>query len=172
MSDFMRDLPLSQRPRRDESGVSSDRRPELDELMGGARAEASALGNALGDEARERLAELKAVAAAAARKRAVSARALTAAVLAYLAFARAAGIDPRLAPRTSGAVALVLAAKAPTPIRAVIGGHALRAADAGWEFGRGPVLEAGAVELVEFLAGRSLVAPRPAPPEESRSEAD
>ena len=31
MSDFMRDLPLSQWPRGDESGVSSDRRPELDE---------------------------------------------------------------------------------------------------------------------------------------------
>jgi hypothetical protein len=160
----MRNLPLSQRPRDDESGVSSDRRPELDELLGRARAEASALGNALGADAAGHLARLEELAASAATKRTVSARALTAAVLAYLSFARAAGIEPSLAPRTSGAVALVLAAKAPTPIRAVIAGHALRAADADWEFGRGPVLEAPAVELVEFLAGRSLTAPRPAPP--------
>jgi hypothetical protein len=156
----MKDLPLSQRPRGDERGVSSDRRPEFDELLGRARAEASALGNALDGDARRHLDELESLAATAAKKRTVSARTLTAAVLAYLSFARAAGIEPTLAPRTSGAVALVLAAKAPTPIRAVIGGHALRAVDAGWEFGRGPVLEAPAVELVEFLAGRSLVAPR------------
>ena len=45
----------------------------------------------------------------------------------------------------------------------MISGHALRATDADWQFGRGPVLEATASELLEFLGGRSLIAPRPSP---------
>lgn len=160
----MKDLPLSQRPRGDESTVASDRRPELDELLARARAGAAALPE-LPAAAKGPLDELERLAVATARRRTVSARTLTTAALAYLAFARAADVEPVLAPRTSGAVALVLAARAPTEIRAVIAGHALRASDAGWEFGRGPVLEARAVELVEFLAGRSLQAPTPAPAE-------
>ena len=91
-------------------------------------------------------------------------RVLSRAVAAYLTLAREIGATPMLAPRTSGAVALYLAAKAPTPIRAVIGGHSLRARDADWDFGRGPVLEADAVPMLEFLLGRSDTAPRPAPP--------
>ena len=86
----------------------------------------------------------------------------------YLDVARASSARPELEPGTSGAVALYLATSAPTEIRAVTRGHALRATDAGWEFGRGPVLEATAIELVEFLGGRSLLAPRPAP----RAEAE
>ena len=73
------------------------------------------------------------------------------------------GLPPQLPKRASGAVALGRAAAAPTEIRAVIFGHSLRATDADWEFGRGPVLEATAAELLEFLGGRSLNAPRPSP---------
>ncbi len=94
--------------------------------------------------------------------RKVSVRTLSHAVAAYLALARALGATPELSPRTSGAVALYLAATARTPIRSVISGHALHATDAGWTFGRGPALEAEAVPMVEFLAGQSLVAPRAA----------
>ena len=82
------------------------------------------------------------------------------AVAAYLLLARDVGAAPALPERTSGAVALYLAAKAPTPIRAVISGHALRASDADWEFGHGPVLEQQAIPMIEFLLGRGTTAPR------------
>ena len=72
------------------------------------------------------------------------------------------GAVPELDQTTSGAVALARATSAPTPIRAVIAGHSLRATDAGWSFGRGPDLEATAVELLNFLGGRSLQAPKAA----------
>jgi hypothetical protein len=87
---------------------------------------------------------------------------LSRAVAAHLLLARDVGAAPALPDRTSGAVALYLAAKAPTPIRAVISGHTLRAADAEWEFGHGPVLEQPAIPMLEFLLGRGLEAPRPA----------
>lgn len=86
---------------------------------------------------------------------------LSRAVAAHLQLAREVGAAPVLPERTSGAVALYLAAKAPTPIRAVISGHTLRASDAEWEFGHGPVLEQPAIPMLEFLLGRSLEAPRP-----------
>ncbi|RXZ48851.1 hypothetical protein ESP57_07670 [Agromyces fucosus] len=87
---------------------------------------------------------------------------LSRAVAAHLMLAHEVGTAPALPERTSGAVALYLAAKAPTPIRAVINGHTLRASDADWEFGHGPVLEQAAIPMLEFLLGRSLEAPRPA----------
>ena len=87
---------------------------------------------------------------------------LSRAVAAYLLLARDVGAAPALPERTSGAVALYLAAKAPTPIRAVTSGHTIRASDADWEFGRGPVLEQQAIPMLEFLLGRGIDAPRPA----------
>ena len=86
---------------------------------------------------------------------------LSRAVAAHLLLAREIGAEPSVPERTSGAVALYLAAKAPTPIRAVISGHTLRASDADWEFGHGPVLEQPAIAMLEFLLGRGLEAPRP-----------
>lgn len=197
MADFMRDLPLSWRPRDDEHTVSSDWREALADVLDAAaaaidaaRAEPSggAPADAAGPAASEleRLAEplitaasprhglfeapasapsradLRELARATRSGRKVSVRTLSRSVAAYLALARALGATPVLAHRTSGAVALYLAATAHTPIRAVISGHTLRATDAGWTFGRGPTLEAEAVPMVEFLAGQSLVAPRAA----------
>ena len=108
---------------------------------------------------------LRAAAVAARTSRSsVPVRVLSRVVAAYLTLAREIAATPALAHRTSGAVALYLAAKAPTPIRAVTRGHTLRARDAEWEFGRGPVLEDDAVPMLEFLLGRSMRAPRPARP--------
>ncbi len=197
MADFMRDLPLSWRPRDDEHTVSSDWREALADVLDAAaaaldaaRAEprgvapADAAGAAASEPERliERLitaatprhglfeapasaprrTDLRELARATRSGRKVSVRTLSRSVAAYLALARALGATPVLAHRTSGAVALYLAATAHTPIRAVISGHTLRATDAGWTFGRGPTLEAEAVPMVEFLAGQSLVAPRAA----------
>lgn len=177
MSDFMRYLPLSWKEKVDESGVHSDRRLEYAEVLEQAAAIADTVPGASVrpadvDRLRPRggadapgaalAARLRAFALDARSGRKVPIRFLSRAVLMYLALAREAGVVPTLPPLTSGAVALYLATGAPTEIRAVIRDHALRATDAGWEFGRGRVLEATAVEMLEFLAGRSLTAPKPA----------
>ena len=94
----------------------------------------------------------------------ISIKQLDRAVYGYLDLCEALGAVPDLDRTTSGAVALARATSAPTPIRAVIAGHSLRATDAGWSFGRGPELEATAVELLNFLGGRSLQAPKPGRP--------
>ncbi|GAA1806767.1 hypothetical protein [Agromyces neolithicus] len=204
MADFMHELPLSWRPRRDESDVTGDWRDAVAEVIDVAATQLDAA--EVGAATREWLAtdflraassrrlmfakadaepvadtepeagaaadappaspadRLRAAAVTAHTARTVPVRVLSRAVAAYLTLAREIGATPTLAPRTSGAVALYLAAKAPTPIRAVISGHTLRAPDADWDFGRGPVLEADAVPMLEFLLGRSVTAPRPAPP--------
>ncbi|WP_395244302.1 hypothetical protein ACGGZK_00420 [Agromyces sp. MMS24-K17] len=177
MSDFMRNLPLSWKEQVDESGVHSDRRLEYAEVLEQAAAIADTGAGASVRETdvgrlRVRKGEdapgadlptrLRTFAHDARSGRKVPVRFLSRAVLLYLALAREAEVAPTLAPLTSGAVALYLATAAPTEIRAVIKEHALRATDAGWEFGRGRVLESTAVEMVEFLGGRSLTPPRPA----------
>ena len=210
MADFLHDLPLSWRPRRDESDVTGDWRDAVAEVIDVAATQLDAAD--VGDTTREWLAtdflraassrrlmfadseahpgaspeadpgtepepdavtgaaapspadRLRAAAVLARNSRAVPVRVLARSVAAYLTLAREIDATPMLASRTSGAVALYLAAKAPTPIRAVIGGHTLRAPDADWDFGRGPVLEADAVPMLEFLLGRSNTAPHPAPP--------
>ena len=211
MADFLHDLPLSWRPRRDESDVTGDWRDAVAEVIDVAatQLDAAEVGEttgewlatdflraassrrlmfadteadsvpdidtdsvsgpepdgATGGPAASPADRLRAAAILARSGRAVPVRVLSRAVAAYLTLAREIGATPMLAPRTSGAVALYLAAKAPTPIRAVIGGHSLRARDADWDFGRGPVLEADAVPMLEFLLGRSDTPPRPAPPQ-------
>lgn len=60
-----------------------------------------------------------------------------------------------------GTVALYMATAAPLERRVVVAGHALRATDAEWAFGRGPVLEGTQLEIVRFLLGLSEVPPRP-----------
>ena len=199
MADFMRDLPLSWRPRDDEHTVTSDWREALADVLDAAAAALDAARRPAGPGAEsdaptldaaelERLTgpliraaaprhglfeapapapsvgdtDLRELARTTRSGRKVSVRSLSRAVAAYLALTRALGATPVLAHRTSGAVALYLAATAHTPIRAVISGHTLHATDAGWTFGRGPTLEAEAVPMVEFLAGQSLIAPRAA----------
>lgn len=192
MADFMRDLPLSWHDQPDESDVTSDWRAAAGDVIG--RAAALLETAEIGEATREFLAtdfaravrprrrpfsaaapaddwsdgspeQMRALAHEIRTGRAASVRVLARAVAAYLGLARELGAVADLPPRTSGAVALYLAAKAPTPIRAVISGHTLRARDAGWEFGRGPTLEDDAVPMLEFLLGRSDHAPtRPPAP--------
>jgi hypothetical protein len=188
LADFMRDLPLSWGEHPDESNVSSDWRELAADVLNQAAAliDASEVGEATlewlatdfertaiprrrvdadSDDWPDGSAEgVRALARDTRAGRPVSVRLLARIVAAYLQLARELDAKAQLAARTSGAVALYLAAKAPTPIRAVTRGHTLRARDAGWEFGRGTVLEDDAVPMIEFLLGRSDHAPSPLPP--------
>jgi hypothetical protein len=189
MADFMHELPLSWHDQPDESDVTSDWRAAAGDVIGRAAAllDTAEVGEVTrawlatdfaqaarprrrgfrtapaDDELDGSPASMRALAQDVRTGRASSVRVLARAVAAYLGLARELGAVADLPPRTSGAVALYLAAKAPTPIRAVISGHTLRARDAGWAFGRGPVLEDDAVPMVEFLLGRSDFAPKPPP---------
>jgi hypothetical protein len=130
--------------------VSTRRHPEPDRPSDDGSASAAASAD-----------RLRAFAVAVRLGRPARVSLLSRAVAAHLLLATEVGAEPAVPERTSGAVALYLAAKAPTPIRAVISGHTLRASDADWEFGHGPVLEQPAIPMLEFLLGRGLEAPRP-----------
>ena len=214
MADFARYLPLSQRSRIDERGVTSDRRvptstvlrsisaalrlageagwsartdedaPTVAEVVAAlvagfdrppARRALDSAQHALGMNGRspepEAPVEGAADAAAALEARAVTITdrpqptrlvELDDAVVAAVRIGDALGTPIAVPPLASGAVALRRAAAAPTPIRAVIGGHSLHATDAGWTIGHGPVLVGTAHELIRFLAGFGRRAPRPA----------
>lgn len=131
--DLARYLPLSIRPRVDESGVSDDWGSRLAALR------------PAGDRA-----TFDALVARATTRRKVRIQDLGAAL------AEAYAIDPALVVEatTSGAVALARALVAPLPIRAVVKGRTVRATDAGWAFGTGPEFAGTARELVLFLYGR------------------
>jgi hypothetical protein len=190
VADFMRYLPLSQGDRGRESDVSSDWRDATADVIDRAAVllDAADLDAATGARLAERFVEsastrrhpeperpsdddsapaaasadrLRAFAVAIRLGRPARVSLLSRAVAAHLLLATEVGAEPAVPERTSGAVALYLAAKAPTPIRAVISGHTLRASDADWEFGHGPVLEQPAIPMLEFLLGRGLEAPRP-----------
>jgi hypothetical protein len=161
--DLRYDLPLSWREPQDESAVTSDWRAHLTRVVGAA-AELTAAHPAQADAGAE---GLRAGERALESGRRVSIKQLDRAVYGYLDLCEALGAVPELDSTTSGAVALARATAAPTPIRAVIAGHSLHASDAHWSFGRGPELEATAVELLNFLGGRSLQAPRPGRPSAS-----
>ena len=138
--DFVRYLPLSQRPQVDESGVSSDWGARLDEV----EAALSALAP------RDRSAFDAAAAKARGRRRVRISDLGAALVAAYETDARLE-VDGAV----SGAVALARVLAAPLPIRAVVRGRTLKATDAGWELGTGPELAGTARELVLFLYGRA-----------------
>lgn len=183
MADLSRHLPLSNRPARDETSVTGDRRQALAEVVRQADALAQD-GPAHDGPAHDRpahdgqshdgqaaarfLAEARldrefagrplpeiadAIAAGAAR----SIRALTDAVRAVLALAGDRPVD--LDPVTSGSVALYAVGRASFDRRAVVGGCTLRATDAGWELGRGPERAAPARQILEFLLGLGDVPP-------------
>lgn len=179
VADFARYLPLSQRGHDDETSVTSDWRSTIVEVI----ASAQQLIDRRGDAARgavsareflrdaaiqtppgvgENSAELLESAASVVRNaRRRSVRHLAKAVRGYLRLARDLGATPRLSEATSGAVALYGVLSAPLPRRAVVAGHTLRATDAGWEFGRGPVLEGEAIAIVSFLLGVAEIPPQP-----------
>jgi uncharacterized protein (TIGR03083 family) len=72
--------------------------------------------------------------------------------------AHALRADLELDARSTGAVAVARAAIAPASIRGVLRARTLRASDAGWSVGHGPVIEATASTLIMYLFGRT---PRP-----------
>jgi len=72
--------------------------------------------------------------------------------------AHALKVDLELDHRSTGAVAVARAAIAPAAVRGVLRARTLRASDAGWSVGHGPVIEATASTLIMYLFGRT---PRP-----------
>ena len=175
--DLARFLPLSNRPHGDEAGVSSDRRAPLAAVVGEA---ARLLDGAASDRAAEfaktaRVTDaaptpiaspddLRIASAAIAEGKRRSTKTLARAVREVLRLGDELGVEPRLDATTLGIVSLYGATAAPLERRAVLQGHALRATDAEWEFGRGPALEARAIDIARFVLGVSDVAPRPAAP--------
>jgi hypothetical protein len=179
--DFAKYLPLSQRRDDDESGVTTDRRSQMADLVDRAAAlvhdapgdmRAELRGRFVGEAGLDRdidgaveevdLAQLSA-AVRSGRKRRVAD--LTRALRALLMLAddvdRPAGVSPVVL----GAVALHLSGAAPFDRRAAIAGHSVVAVDADWGFGTGPALAGTAEEIARFLLGLSDEPPRPpAPP--------
>jgi hypothetical protein len=175
--DFTRFLPLSNRPHDSEDEVTSDRRAAIADVVEEAvRLTASAspdrADRLAADFARSsRLADAGAAEFGATDLRALAETvrggrrrrtgALVHAVHALLVLAEARGMQPRVTDLTLGTVALYLATSAPLERRAVVAGHAIRATDAEWEFGRGPILEGTALGIVRFLLGLSDTPPQP-----------
>jgi len=178
VSDLSRFLPLSNRPKGSEAGVTSDRRAplaavveEAARLLDGAPDRASraadfARAARLGDAATSIAspADLRALAAAIATGRRQSTKVLARTVRTVLLLSADLGAQPRIDATTLGIVSLYGATSAPLERRAVVGGHALRATDAEWEFGRGPALEGTALDIARFVLGVSDVPPKPAAP--------
>lgn len=176
--DISRYLPLSNRSRDDESSVTVDRREAIADLVEEAaglvleaelaqddprpaefarEAALIAPGSAAPATA-EDLANLADRVRSGERRRT---RSLMLAVRALLAFGDDLGLQPRVSSMTLGAVALYGTTSATFDRRAVVRGHTLRAVDADWTFGHGPVLEGSALGIVRFLLGLSDDPPRP-----------
>jgi len=184
MSDLPKYLPLSQRPRRDESGVSSDWSGRVsavltslaalvDDLTPDAQAavhdDLARLVWALRANRRERfvarmrrhepLAEsvdlVGDLRALAALARRRPLGDLARSVVTALDVAQAAGTTVDIDPVSLGAVAVARALNAPLPIRAVLSGVTLVAGDADWAVGHGPETRAVGAQIVLFLYGRA-----------------
>ncbi len=169
MSDFLRYLPLSQHDGSDAT-VSSDRREQLAVVVESMlelseRSSAFDLDRSLrqtrlsglwreagGDG--QRLLDL-------VRDHRRSVRDLASVVTGALSEASRAGEALSLDTTTAGVVALYASGAGAFERRAVISGHTVRATDATWEFGSGPVLEAPATHIAAFLLGVSEDPPRP-----------
>lgn len=158
-TELARYLPLSARPRVDESGVSSDWGPRfaelltaIDTLIAGLPPETIARPDF--SAARDRL---SAAVAAVKPGRRVRVPALGAVLAEALELAALAGRPLIVDSVTSGAVALDRSLRAPLPIRAVVKNRTIRATDADWEFGSGPELAGTAAAIVLFLYGRANV---------------
>lgn len=152
--DLARYLPLSQRPRVDESAVNGEWDGRLDELERAVAALGTAASESPASAALDpsRLAAFEGAVASARRRRRMRVGDLA---LALVAAYELAGERLVVDPTISGAVCLARALAAPLPIRAVIRDRTLRATDAGWTLGRGADLAGTARELTLFLYGRA-----------------
>ncbi|MDQ7876466.1 hypothetical protein Q9R08_00610 [Microbacterium sp. QXD-8] len=185
--DLARYLPLSQRGRDDESGVTGDRRVELAALVRGAQRLATIADASQRDDLARAFAGDAGLLALASRpdfsasdldglaaqieagpRRKIPDLQRT--VRALLQLADAVGGDARVAPLTLGAVALQASITAPFDRRAAISGHTVVAVDADWSIGRGPELRGSAEGIVRFLLGLSDIPPR-APGRDEPSDA-
>ncbi len=165
-------LPLSNRPREDESGVSSNERAALADVVDDAarlvhgRADADDLAArflaacALPGPEGSGEAALLAAGDAVRRGGPRTTRELIAAVRAVLLLADRTGAQAATPPEVLGRVAFHGSIRLPFDRRAVLKGHTVTATDAEWSFGKGPVLEATAEEIVRFVLAISDVAPR------------
>ncbi|MEO2131801.1 MAG: hypothetical protein DSY74_02220 [Actinobacteria bacterium] len=171
MADFLRFLPLSARPRQDEGDVSSDRRREIDALLEslsavtGAKEMWAAFATDAGLAGPWRASDGTITgfrAAVLTQRRSI--RVLSKALAAALRIAADLGTDLEVDPMTAGAVALYAHGAGPFERRAVVAGHTVRATDAEWAFGNGPVLEGTAVQIAGFLLGVTDDPPRPPDP--------
>lgn len=181
MADLSRYLPLSNRPRSDESSVTSDRRDAIGDVIdeaarlidGVAPARSVELVDRFFDRARLKVtpppaagdarARLGAASAAVRSGKPCSIRHLGDAVRALLLLGVEVDRTPTLDPMTTGAIALFGATSGPFERRVVLAGHTLRARQGEWEFGRGPVLEGEANDIAAFVLGVTEIPPQPAP---------
>ncbi|MGP3536339.1 hypothetical protein ACTU3I_16200 [Microbacterium sp. RD1] len=178
MSGFASYLPLSQRATGDDAAVSSDRRRALADVIDAA---AGLLPPDDADAAARRFVDIAALTSEAGtesdpavRMHALAERvrtgprrrlrALAAGVRALLILARDRGAPAPLDPLVAGGVALYASTNAPADRRAVISGRTVRASDAEWSFGAGPVLEGTSAGIAAFLLGVSDDPPQPVTP--------
>lgn len=165
-------LPLSNRPREDESDVTSNERAALGDVVDDAarlvsgRSDTDELADgflsacALPPQSGPGGAALRSAADAVRRGGPRSTRELIAAVRALLLLADRTGQRAIISPEVLGRVAFHASIRLPFDRRAVLKGHTIRATDAEWSFGKGPVLEASAEDIVRFVVAVSDVAPR------------
>ncbi|WP_353988245.1 hypothetical protein [Ruicaihuangia caeni] len=92
--------------------------------------------------------------------------ALTAAVIGALDIATALGATISISPVVSEAVARSRAMSAPVALRTVLRRNTLKAADAGWQVGRGPVITGDAAAILLVMFGRTAL------PTDSVSDSD
>jgi hypothetical protein len=157
--DIVRYLPLSARPRVDESSVTGDWGPRLAELLAAVDALIAGLPRATlaRPEVRAARDRLSATIAAVPSARRIRVPVLGSVLVEAYELAALTGVPLAVDPVTSGAVALDRSLRAPLAIRAVVRNRTLRARDADWEFGAGPELIGSASELVLVLYGRAGV---------------
>lgn len=177
VSDLSKHLPLSNQPRGDETGVTSDRRSPIVELLteasrlvGNAPAsQQAALVTAFLDDARlareapadrDPLPRLTEAAAAVRNGRKRGIRPLVHTARALFRLASSLGASPAIDPQVCGAIVLWGATSGPFDRRAVLSGHTIRATDADWEFGHGPVLAGTALAIAAFVLGASDTPPQ------------
>lgn len=171
--DLARYLPLSNRPRGDESSVASDAQAladvvEVVESFVAGRPGSAALMTGFVEEAGlSGIPSDPSLAAAIRTGPRRRARELARGVRAALALGDAVGEAPALDPLVLGRVALYASTSAPFDRRAAIAGRTVRASDADWQLGRGPVVEASSIGIVRFLLGLSDEPPRRQPPDVS-----
>lgn len=155
MSDLSRHLPLSNRPRADESAVTGDWRAALAEVVERFAAlapDAAATARLLTATRLDAEFPSAAIPHVASAVRVGQRRKIKPVVDGTRVLLEVAGErDVPLSATVSGAVALYAATRMPFARRAALAGSSVHATDADWSFGRGPVREATAREILDFV---------------------